>query len=89
MNGLSEMCYSITAVLSVIAVVCNGPMQIQLNMQMKQCGQPLIAVALSLGVVTFRCIHFWLEKKWKLAISDFIGIVICVVLIGQHWYYHW
>lgn len=89
MNALSEMCYSVTAILSVIAVVCNGPMQIQMNMSMKQCGQPIVAVVLSLGVVTFRFAHLCFERKWKLAVSDFIGIIVCLILIIQHWYYHW
>lgn len=89
MNGLSETFYSLTALLSVLAVVLNGPMQIQMNASQRQCGQPIFVVCLSLALVLSRFIHLCLEKKWKLAISDGIGAIVCVVLIGQHWYFHW
>lgn len=88
MNTLSVIVEWLSASLSMIAALSCGPMQIHMNMERQHCGQPLFVMILSLAVVFLRGLCFSLRREWKLAAPDYVGTVVCIILLIQYWAYH-
>lgn len=88
MNTLSVIVEWFSASLSMIAALSCGPMQIHMNRARRHCGQPLLVMILSLGVVASRGLCFTLRNEWNLAAPDYVGTIVCVILLLQYWKYH-
>lgn len=78
----------ISASLSMVAALSCGPMQIHMNMERQYCGQPFFVMILSLFVVFFRALTYTLQKQWKMAAPDYLGTLVCTILLCQYWAYH-
>lgn len=74
---------SITMFLSLAAALIGFPSQIRKNYSEKRCGISFPLIVLPLAVFVSRAIYASSIGSWYIAIPDFLGIVLMLVLLVQ------
>lgn len=74
---------SLTLILSLAAALIGFPSQIRKNHKEKRCGISFLLIVLPMAVFISRAIYAVSISSWYIAIPDFLGIVLMLVLLMQ------